>query len=156
MTLGFVIAILLIGLLLIFLEIFFIPGTTLFGIAGGVALVIGIIMMYAYFGKIYGNVTLGVSLVAVIVCIVLGFRVIESNKLSMKAEITGKVNELSVPHLNIGDSGKTVTELRPNGKAVFNGIRTEVYSQGDYVPRDSVVEVIKITHNKVFVKPLKS
>ena len=156
MALGFITAIILVGLLLIFLEIFFIPGTTMFGILGGVAMLIGIVLMYSYYGATYGNVTLGISSVAVVVAIVLGFRVIESNKLAMKAEITGKVNELEATALNVGDKGVTVTELRPNGKANFNGTKTEVYSNGEYIARDTEIEIAKITRDKVFIQPLKT
>jgi membrane-bound ClpP family serine protease len=158
MALGFIIAIILVGLLLIFLEIFFIPGTTLFGILGGVALLAGIILMYTYYGKNYGNITLGISLIAVLISIGLGFRLIESNKLAMKAEITGKVNQLEISALNlkVGDTGVTLTELRPNGKATFSGTKTEVYSSGEYIARNTEIEIVKITRDKIFIQPLKS
>jgi membrane-bound ClpP family serine protease len=155
MALGFIIAIILVGLLLIFLEIFFIPGTTLFGILGGVAMLIGIVLMYSYYGNTYGNITLGTSSVAVLVAIVLGFKVIESNKLAMKAEITGKVNELETSALSVGDRGVAVTELRPNGKANFKGTKTEVFSSGEYIARDTEIEIVKITRDKIYIQPLK-
>lgn len=151
-----ILVILLLGLLLIFLEIFFIPGTTLFGVAGGIAVFIGIILMYSYYGKTYGNITLGVSFVAIIICLVLGFRVIETNKLAMKAEITGKVNEPENYSFVIGEKGIAATELRPNGKGIFGENKVEVFSSGDYIQRDSAIEIIKISDNKIFVKPIKS
>ncbi len=156
MTLGFIIAILLVGFLLIFLEIFFIPGTTLFGIAGGVAVFIGVLMMYAYYGTTVGHITLVTCLVAIGISIGLGFKVIQSNKLAMKGEISGKVNDEDVSFVNPGDTGTTLTELRPNGKANIAGKKVEVYSTGDYIARNSPVEVSKVTGNKIFVQPLKS
>lgn len=152
-TLTVIIAILLLGLLLIFFEIFLIPGTTLFGVAGGLALFIGIVLVYVYYGNRWGNVSLLASVVMVVVAVVAGFKVIESNKLAMRAEITGKVNELDSSNYKIGDRGMTFTELRPNGKALINESKVEVYSLGDYVPRDSEIEITKITHDKIFVKP---
>jgi membrane-bound ClpP family serine protease len=120
MTLGIVIAIILIGLLLIFLEIFLIPGTTLFGVVGGIALLIGVVMVYSYYGSKWGNITLLASSLSVAISVVLGFKVIQSNKLAMKAEIDGRVNELeNAEELQIGARGITVTELRPIGKAVL-------------------------------------
>lgn len=156
MTLGFIIAILLVGFLLIFLEIFFIPGTTLFGIAGGVAVFIGVLMMYAYYGTTVGHITLVTCLVAIGISIGLGFKVIQSNKLAMKGEISGKVNDEDISFVNPGDTGTTLTELRPNGKANIAGKKVEVYSTGDYIARNSPVEVSKVTGNKIFVQPLKS
>jgi len=157
MTLGIVIAIILIGLLLIFLEIFLIPGTTLFGVAGGVALLIGVAMVYAYFGSKWGNITLLASAVAVGVSILLGFKVIQSNKLAMKAEIDGRVGvQENIEKLQIGDRGRTLTDLRPGGKAIFDHKKVEVSSVGDYIHRETDVEIIQLSGNKIIVQPIKS
>ena len=156
MTLWFVLAIIFIGLLLIFLEIFFIPGTTLFGVIGGVALLIGVIMVYSYYGSKWGNISVGASLIAVLIAVIAGFKVIQSNKLAMRAEITGRVNELEKGPYQVGDKGIAATEFRPNGKGIFNGNRIEVYSNGEYIQRDSEIEIIKITNDKIFVKQSKT
>lgn len=157
MTLGIVIAIILIGLLLIFLEIFLIPGTTLFGVVGGIALLIGVVMVYSYYGSKWGNITLLASSLSVAISVVLGFKVIQSNKLAMKAEIDGRVNELeNAEELQIGARGITVTELRPTGKAVFAHKKLEVSSTGDYIHRETEVEIIQISGNKIIVQPIKS
>lgn len=156
MTLGFIIAILLVGFLLIFFEIFFIPGTTLFGVAGGVAVFIGVLMMYGYYGTTVGHITLVTCLVAIGISVAMGFRVIQSNKLAMKGEINSKVNNEDVSFINPGDTGIALTELRPNGKANIGGKKVDVYSTGDYIARNSAVEVSKVTGNKIFVQPHKS
>jgi membrane-bound ClpP family serine protease len=154
MTFWFVMAILLIGLLLIFLEIFFIPGTSLFGILGGIALMIGVIMIYSYYGAKWGHISVAASLVLVLVAVAAGFKVIQSNKLAMNAEITGRVNELENLY-KIGEKGIAATEFRPNGKGVFNGNKIEVYSTGEYIERNSEIEIVKITKDKIFVKQSK-
>lgn len=156
MALGVIITILLVGLLLIFLEIFFIPGTTLFGVLGGVAVVLGVVLMYAYYGRNYGNVSLAFSAVAVVLSVIAGFKLIDSNKLAMKAEIKGKVNELESHLFNLGDTGVTVTDLRPNGKAMINTTKVDVYSSGDFINRDTPIEISKITNDKIFVKQLNA
>jgi membrane-bound ClpP family serine protease len=155
MTLGFVLAIILVGLFLIFLEIFFIPGTTLFGIVGGVALLIGVIMVYSYYGAQWGHIAVGASLVLVLIAVVGGFKLIQSNKLGLKAEITGRVNELEGLY-KLGDKGIAATEFRPNGKGIFSGNKIEVYSTGEYIERNTPIEIIKITNDKIFVKQFKT
>lgn len=150
-----ILSIILVGLILVFLEIFLIPGTTLFGIVGGIALVIGVILIYSNYGSKWGNITTASTMVLVLVAFVAGFKVIQSNKLAMKAEITGKVNELEKNLYNIGDKGVTVSELRPNGKGIFNENKIDVYSNGEYIQRDSEIEIIKITNDKIFVKQSK-
>ena len=156
MTLWIILAIIFVGLVLVFLEIFLIPGTTLFGIAGGIALVIGVIMIYAYYGARYGNIAAATTVILVGVAVVSGFKVIQSNKLAMKAEITGKVNELESGSYKVGDKGTTATELRPNGKAVFGEEKIEVYSTGEYIARNTEIEITKITHDKIYIKQVKS
>jgi membrane-bound ClpP family serine protease len=137
-----ILAIILVGLVLVFLEIFLIPGTTLFGIAGGVALIIGVILIYSNYGSKWGNIATAATFVAVIIAVIAGFKVIESNRLAMKAEIKGKVNEIEKHLYNIGDKGVAVSELRPNGKGQFSGNKIDIYSTGDYVQRGSEVEII--------------
>lgn len=151
-----ILAIILLGLVLIFLEIFLIPGTTLFGVVGGIALVIGVVLIYTTYGAKWGHIAALSTGVLILVAIVAGFKVIQSNRLAMKAEITGKVNELGNHGLQVGDRGETATELRPNGKGIFNGNKIDIYSQGEYIARQTTVQIIKITHDKIFVKPFQS
>ncbi len=147
-----IILILLLGLALIFVEVFVIPGTSLAGLLGGVALVVGVVLVYNSYGEYWGRIALAGSAVAALLAVYLGFRTIQSNKLAMKGEITGRVNELQVDAHKVGDKGTAVTELRPNGKAIFNDNKIEVYSTGEYIQRNSAVEIIKITNDKIFVK----
>jgi membrane-bound ClpP family serine protease len=156
MSLVLILLILALGLLLIFAEVFLIPGTSLLGIIGGVAVVIGVVLVYKYYGNTLGHVAFAASLVLSGIAIYLGFKVIDSNKLAMKGEIKGKVNELEHPDIMPGNTGKTVTELRPNGKAIINGNKTDVYSTGDYISRETEIEVIRIDGNKILVKPLNT
>src|ERR1035441_10168020 len=117
MAVGFILAIIIVGLLLIFVEMFMVPGTALFGILGGIAIVTGVVLIYKYYGSQWGNIAAVVSVLAMAVAVIAGFKVMQSNRIAMKAEIKGKVNVLEKHLYNIGDKGKTNTELRPNGKA---------------------------------------
>src|ERR1700722_128736 len=94
MTAGIIIIIILLGLALISLEAIVVPGTHLFGILGGLALLIGVILIFTNYGNKWGDIAVACSLVALGVAVYVGFRTIQSNRLAMKAEITGKVNEL--------------------------------------------------------------
>ena len=66
------------------------------------------------------------------------------------------MNDENLSHFNIGDHGKTLTNLRPEGKAIFaNDERVTVYSLADFIEKDTAVEIVKKEHNKIFVKPIK-
>ena len=69
-----ILTIILLGLVLVFLEIFLIPGTTLFGIVGGVALVIGVLLVYSTYGSKWGNITALTTGVAVIILLLLALK----------------------------------------------------------------------------------
>ena len=156
MTAAAIIALIVLGLALIFLEIFLIPGTTVFGVAGGVALITGIILVYTYFGSTYGHIALGASSVSVLLAIVAGFKLIQSNTLAMKAQIDSKVNNEDLPGILKGEQGTTITDLRPNGKAQFGNQKVDVYSTGDFIDRNTTIEVVRIQDQKIFVKPINT
>ena len=156
MTLGIILAIFIFGLLLIFFEMFVIPGTALFGILGGVALVAGVVLVYSYYGSRWGNISVLFTVLAFAITIIAGFKVIQSNKIAMKAEIRSKVNELEKHRYNVGDVGTAVSELRPNGKGLFGNDKVDVYSSGEYIQRGSELEIIKISNDKIFVKQIKT
>lgn len=52
----------------------------------------------------------------------------------------------------IGSEGRTVTVLRPSGIADFNGVRLDVVSGGEYIPKGTAVYVDKIEGNRIVVK----
>lgn len=153
MTWMIIFGLIFIGLLLVFVEVIFIPGTTVVGIIGGVLMIIGIYFVYKEYGNEIGNYTLGFSVLANVILLIVGFKFITSNKATLNASIDSKVNILDLEKIKIGDNGTTFTVLRPNGKAIINGERVEVYSVGEYIDKDTSVEVSKIADNKIFVKP---
>ncbi len=154
MTLGIIIAIIILGLVLIFVEMFVLPGTALFGILGGVAIVTGVVLVYHSYDSKWGNIASVSAVIAFAITIVAGFKAIQSNKISMKAEIRSKVNEVEKHRYKVGDKGTAVSELRPNGKALFDDDKVDVYSNGEYIQRGSELEISKITNDKIFVKQI--
>ena len=55
------------------------------------------------------------------------------------------------PFVRLGDAGRTVTPLRPAGKAVINGRRVDVITRGQMLDEDRPVEVIEVSGNHVVV-----
>ncbi len=54
--------------------------------------------------------------------------------------------------INIGDTGVTLSLLRPSGKADFNGNRVDVISQSEFINKGEIIEVIELTKNKIIVE----
>jgi membrane-bound serine protease (ClpP class) len=79
----------------------------------------------------------------------------DKNQLSLQQVVSGKVNEFEA-NVQIGDEGITFTDVKPNGKAIINDEKVEVYSNGEYIDKDQKIKVIKINQNKIIIKPLNT
>lgn len=143
------------GIALIIVEILFVPGTTVVGILGFVSGVIGVYLSFEYFGSTVGWWTFGGTLVAFAISLYLGFKGNTWDRFSLKDTSLGKFNDGYTSKLQIAERGKTISALRPIGKAEFNNKEYEVRSYGNYIDSSTEVEIVKIDGNKIFVEPLK-
>jgi membrane-bound ClpP family serine protease len=162
----------LLGLVLIGLEIFVVPG---FGVTGisGIILVLGSIGLVAYghwprsneewlgYGQALGPFTL-----SIIGAIVLAFflarylpHIPYANRLMLKpqgeADEFGEAVEDSIhPEMAalLGAIGVAATPLRPAGKVQFGDDFVDVVAEGSYVLPGSRVQVVEIEGNRVVVK----
>jgi membrane-bound ClpP family serine protease len=153
MTEALIAFVLLLGIVLIFLEIFVIPGTTIFGVMGTAAVIASIFFAYKLLGTNYGHLSIVGGFIVFMVFFYAGRKLMDDNQMSLKRELTGKVNEF-VANVKVGDVGKTFSDVKPNGKAFFGDEKLEVFSNGSYIDREIDVKIIKIEQNKIIVKPL--
>ncbi len=147
-----IIILLLIGVLLLFLEIFFVPGTTIVGVIGGIFAAIAIYLAFKEHGNMAGYISLAVTLVVMTILIIIGAKTGVWQKLSNKDAIKSKVLNVDENELKTGDTGTSISALRPSGKARFGNRNYEVTSYGEYIEPNSRLEIISISGNKIFVK----
>ncbi|HXH17859.1 MAG TPA: NfeD family protein [Chitinophagales bacterium] len=147
--------IILLGLLIVIAEIFFLPGTTVIGIIGGIIVAIGIYLGFAEHGMKTGSIILGCTLMATCVLLYAGFRTYSSGKIALKEVSEGKAPITEAAAASVGDEGVTVSYLRPEGKALINGNKVEVFSLGEYIEANKKIKVVKIAENKIFVTQIK-
>ena len=97
------------------------------------------------------TIWLTIVLITLILGTIFFFRFKTWKPLMLKTEIDSKVN---VPDQNItvGMEGKTVSRLAPAGKAIFENITEEVFSQNDFIDENQEVIITKIEGNKIIVK----
>lgn len=149
-----IIALLTIGLALIIAEIVFIPGTTLVGVLGLVFAIAGIVISYEHFGSdvgFYILIGMGATTAA---ALYYSFKSGVWSKFSLKTSSNSKVNEGMVAALTIGDEGKTLSTLRPVGKAKFKEQEYEVKTLGDYVDHGMPIRIKLIMSNQIIVEPI--
>ena len=155
MSLVLIMTIIAVGIIFIFVEFFFIPGFSVFSILGAIVAGIGVYMGYQEYGQATGNWLLITSIVATGVVFYWGYKRMQSKKWALKTEIDCKVNVEDFSNFKLGDKGITITNLRPEGKAIFGeDDRITVYSIGDFIDKDATIEIIKIEHNKIIVQSI--
>lgn len=140
-----------VGLILIYLELIFVPGTTILGIVGLILSGIGIFITYEKHGPTTGSMVLAGTAVVSIVALVYSFRQKSWSKFSLKNENKSKFNDGYSLGLTIEMRGKAISDLKPIGKAEFGEKTYEVASHGQHIGAGSEVKISKITGNKIIV-----
>lgn len=149
---GFIITLILVGLVLIFAEILLIPGVGVAGILG--LLSMGGSCFYAFyeFGNVTGYIVTAVNVVLLVALSIWVLRARTWKRMSLETSIDSKAVETSV--LAVGDRGKTLTRLAPMGSARFGDFVVEVKAVEGMLDPNIEVEVVLIEDNRIYVKPL--
>lgn len=141
-----------IGLMLLLIEVFLMPGTAISGIVGIICLVIGIVIGFKV-SVMYGSIILVGTL---IVSGALSVKLLKAetwDKIAIKNNITsksGNTNSL----LAVGDEGKSITRLNPGGNARIKDEYLEVTARNSYIDSGVKIKVVKIEGRRVFVEPV--
>jgi membrane-bound ClpP family serine protease len=150
-----IILLVLLGLALVIIEIIFIPGTTLVGVAGFVSMIVGIVLSFAWFGRETGWLTLGSSTAVAGVILYVSFRTHVWRRFALGTTIDGKVNEIDTKSFVEGLEGLALSALRPVGKGEFGGNVVEVRTAGEYIDAGESIRIIKVSTNQVIVEKIK-
>lgn len=148
-----------IGIILIFLEIF---------LPGAIAGTLGVALLLASLFFSGGNsLQMGISLLIAMFFSLLVFflmkkvfhkKVILFNRMVLFD--SAKKEDGYVANVNRYDllkkEGITLTALRPSGTAVFHGERIDVVSEGGFIPKNTKVKVIKAEGARIVVRESKN
>jgi len=149
---GFIVTLILVGLVLIFAEILLIPGVGIAGVLG--LLSMGGSCFYAFheLGTTAGAIVTGVNAVLIAALTIWVLRAKTWKRMSLETNIDSKAVE--GVSLSLGDKGKTVTRLAPMGSARFGNYIVEVKALEGMLDPETPVEVVLIEDNKIYVKPV--
>ena len=140
-----------VGLVLLFLETI-LPGL----IAGALGLLsLGGAIAYAYaeFGARTGNTTLFIVLMLLGLGTILWVKFFPDSSVARVFVLHRQIGNIGAekPEL-LGQTGVTVTALRPAGTTLFNGKRVDVVADGTFVEKGRTVKVIGIEGLRVVVR----
>lgn len=149
---GFIVTLILVGLVLIFAEILLIPGVGIAGVLG--LLSMGGSCFYAFheLGTTAGAIVTGVNAVLIAALTIWVLRAKTWKRMSLETNIDSKAVE--GVSLSLGDRGKTVTRLAPMGSARFGNYIVEVKALEGMLDPETPVEVVLIEDNRIYVKPV--
>ena len=152
MTLAGIIALIVLGIVLILLEFFVVPGITIAGIGGLILLVSGIAMSYSNYGTPEGHYLLAATVLSLIFILYISFKSKTWKKISLNTEIKSKSKENLSLKFSVGEVGKTVSRLALSGTMLLNDEIVEVESITGFIDENENVEIVKIKGNKIIVK----
>ena len=153
MSIVAIILIIIAGIALLLIEFLVIPGISVFGIAGFLCLIGGVITAYVTVGNTAGHITLAATVAASVLSILLAFRHKTWRKMGLSASIDSRMVTIEPGNIHSGDTGRTITRLNPMGKVRVNELTCEAKSMSGYIDEDTEIEVIKISRNQLIVKP---
>jgi membrane-bound ClpP family serine protease len=149
-----VISLIVVGIILVVVEIIFVPGTTVVGLLGGLLAVVGVVLSFSYFGNQTGWYTLAATSILSGGLLYWSLRSRAWERFSLKTTIDGRVNEIDLNSLKTGDEGSAVSALRPMGKAEIGGRLFEVTSLGIYIETGTRIRIVRVSSNQIVVEPV--
>jgi membrane-bound serine protease (ClpP class) len=152
------------GLILVGLEIFVIPGFGIAGILGIMALMGGLGLSLIGTGATWdfmlsalGQVALSILVAILATLILLRYfpRLPFGKRLILETNLQAQEGYESSPagdHRWLGKQGIAVSDLHPSGIARFDGERVDVVSDGTFIDAGQPLEVVRIDGNRIVVQ----
>lgn len=152
MEIAIVIGLLLLGVFFFIIEIFFLPGFSIAGIVGGILTVAAVWYAYNYIGNAAGHLAL-VGGIVFIGLSIWGFaRSKTLDRMSLKTNVDGRVDEIDEEAIKVGDTGTTISRLAPMGKVKINGKTMEAKTADDFIDQDEKIVVKEVYKTNVLVE----
>ena len=152
------------GLLLLALEIFVLPGFGVAGVLGILALLAGLGLSLVGAGAQWealigalGRVLLSVLLALVGAALLIRFlpRIPGGRALVLETALSASEGFASAPEEDrvwLGRQGTAATPLRPAGIADIGGKRIDVVSDGDFIAQGEPIVVVRVDGNRIVVR----
>ena len=148
-------ALLILGMVLILLETFIIPGFNVFGILGFGSLGLGVLYAYNTMGVVPAIAVALAGTVATVILIRFLIRRRAWQNLVLQSQTSRTEGYDASPEgmaLLTGKTGQTHTPLRPSGHVLIEDQLVDVVTEGAFIDRGRSVVVLKVSGNRVVVQ----
>lgn len=142
------------GIILVLVEVLFVPGTTIIGFLGILVTAVGVYYGFRTFESNIALSILGLAIISNVLVITYGFRSGVWNKFSLKDTNTGRSFEGRLLGLEVGQKGKTVSDFKPYGKVEIGDRVYEAKSEKGFLSPGTEVYIEKLEDNRIIITKL--
>lgn len=151
-----IICLLIIAAVILFLvELFIVPGISVAGILAGGCALFANYYAFAHVGIGAGIITLVVTAVGCIGSLVWFMRSKTIDRISLKQNITSKIDRSAEARVKPGDTGTTTTRLALIGYAEIGKDIVEVKSTGELLDEHTPIRVVRVVDGTILVEKAK-
>ncbi|MCH5328343.1 MAG: hypothetical protein J1E02_04935 [Coprobacter sp.] len=140
------------GVALVILEVFFLPGVTVAGFSSLLFFGGGIGYAFVHLGPTAGYVTAGMSLLACAAGIIWFVRSKSLEKMSLKTDIDSVVPTRIGDAVQVGDEGIALSRLNPMGSVLLGTLQVEGKTREDFIDEGTPVVVERVERTVVIVR----
>ena len=152
---GLIIVLMIIGIVLLLVETFLIPGFAITGILGICSIGASCYFGYIEFGWLGALVTILIAAAIIGLMLLIFLKSKTWDKLTLKNKIDSKVDSTAEDKgLTVGMKGIAQTRLNPIGRAKFGTLTIEVKSEGEFIDAQEEIVIDYFDDEKVIVKPI--
>ncbi|MFQ5794569.1 MAG: nodulation protein NfeD [Candidatus Bipolaricaulia bacterium] len=148
-----------VGLVLLAVEIFVIPGFGIAGLTGFAALLAGIVL--AFPGWQEGLQSLGIALGVTAVVSLILLRYLPRSRLWRRLVLSTaqrrEIGYVGVPDYQMlqDKEGWSVTPLRPAGTAEVDGERYDVVAEGEFIPAAAPIRIVRVEGRRIIAREIE-
>ena len=142
-----------IAILLLILELFFLPGVSVAGFASVVFYGVALYYAFSRMGMVVGITALAVAVILTIFIIWYFMRSRTLDKMSLHTNIESTAPTRVNERVQVGDSGVTLSRLNPMGRVLVGDVTVEARSF-DYIDEGVKVRITKVEATTVMVEPV--
>lgn len=141
------------AILLLILEMFFLPGISVAGIVSVVFYGVAFYYAFAHLGTVAGIVTMVVAVVVTLFVIWYFMRSRTLDKMSLHTNIEATAPTEVSSAVKVGDEGVALSRLNPMGNVLIGNETVEARAY-DFIEEDTPVKVVKIERTTIVVEAM--
>ncbi|MCR5573459.1 MAG: nodulation efficiency protein D (NfeD) [Bacteroidaceae bacterium] len=152
----FIVALVISALLLLLVELFVIPGSSLAAILSAVCLVWAVAYAFVNISALAGIITLIIALILGSFMLIAFMKSKTLDKVALTEDVASTVDRSVAAQVKVGDKGFALTRLALIGNADINGHVVEVRSASGFLNEQTPVIVTRVSDNEIIVQEIKN